>query len=46
MTYRLSSTFYLQLKQGNTYITNDGEVDVDYVFHKCKKREENDLKYR
>ena len=31
MTYRLSSPINLQLKQGDTYITNDGGVDVDYV---------------
>ena len=30
LTYKLSSTFNLQLKQGDEYITNDGGVDVDY----------------
>ena len=31
LTFRLSSTFNLQLKQGDKYITNDDGVDVDYV---------------
>ena len=30
LTYRLSSTFNLQLKQGDEYITNDGGVEIDY----------------
>ena len=30
LTYRLSSSFNLQLKQGDEYITNDNGVDVDY----------------
>lgn len=30
LTYRLSSSLNLQLKQGDEYITNDNGVDVDY----------------
>ena len=30
LTYRLSSTFNLQLKKGDNYITNDDGVDIDY----------------
>ena len=30
MTYRLSSSFNLQLKQGDKYISNDDGVEVDY----------------
>ena len=30
LTYRLSSIINLQLKNGNSYITNDDGVDVDY----------------
>ena len=30
LTYKLSSPINLQLKQGDTYITNDAGVDVDY----------------
>lgn len=31
MTYRLSSTFNLQLKQGDKFVANDDGVDADYV---------------
>ncbi len=30
LTYKLSSTFHLQLKQGDKYISNDDGVDIDY----------------
>ena len=31
LTYKLSSIFNMQLKQGDKYVTNDDGVDVDYV---------------
>ena len=31
LTYKLSSIFNMQLKQGDKYVTNDDGVDVDYT---------------
>lgn len=31
LTYRLSSSFHLQMKQGDQYVSNDGGVEPDYT---------------